>query len=296
MLAAAEKGQAERTNDRQVDKMPNCKTYFYEQDDGMSIEYWQYGEDDGYPLLYMHGATPMPFSDELARVIDVNHIRLLTILRPGYGRSSRLKYKSVYRYVKTITGFLSFLQLDCFDVLGVSAGAPYAYAFAVQYPEKVRRVHICGGIPLVCDRDIFKMNPASERFMFSLSKYLPAAFLGRYAVSAMEAMERKTGWQPHQSGESMDAIFDSYVRPNWYGIGWSTHVQYRQWGFDAGQIATPVHIYHSKADKMVPYTIAEASAARLKCCQLHSYEKEDHYSEKMIGDVIQNTNTATSME
>jgi pimeloyl-ACP methyl ester carboxylesterase len=262
----------------------------------MSIDYWQYGDDDGYPLLYMHGATPMPFSDKLARIIDMNRIRLLTILRPGYGRSSRIKYKSVYAYAKTLADFLSFLQLNCFDVLGVSAGAPYAYALAVRYPEKVGRIHICGGIPLVCDADIFQMNPASERFMFSLSKYLPAGFLGKYAVSAMEAMERKSGWQPHQSGESMDAIFDNYVRPNWYGIGRSTHVQYRQWGFDSGQITTPVRMYHSKADKMVPYRIAEASAARLTCCRLYPYENEEHYSEQMLGDVIRNTTGAASME
>jgi pimeloyl-ACP methyl ester carboxylesterase len=268
--------------------MQNYKTYFHKDDSGISIEYWQYGEDDGYPLLYMHGATPMPFSDELAQVIEKSHIRLLTILRPGYGRSSRMKYKNVHEYVRAMAGLLSYLQLRRFDVLGVSAGAPYAYALAAQYPEKVEQVHICGGIPLVCYKDIYKMNPLSERFLFTLSKYLPAGFIGKYAVSAMETMERKAGWQPHQNGESMDAIFDSYVRPNWYGIGWSTHVQYRQWGFDVGQITNPVHIYYSKADKMVPYAIVETSTTRLKCRQLHPYENEDHYSEKMLGDVIRN--------
>lgn len=268
----------------------------HKDDNGMSIEYWQYGEDDGYPLLYMHGATPMPFSDELAQVIGANHIRLLTILRPGYGRSSRMKYKNVHEYAKAMAGLLLCMELSHFDVLGVSAGAPYAYALAAQYPEKVGRVLICGGIPLVCYKDIYKMNSFSERFLFTLSKYLPAGFIGKYAVSAMEAMERKAGWQPHQSGESMDAIFDDYVRPNWYGIGWSTHLQYRQWGFDAGQIASPVHIYYSKADKMVPYAIVEASATRFKCCQLHPYENENHYSEKILSDAIQNTAVSKSIE
>ena len=276
--------------------MPNYKACVYKENNGMAVEYWQYGEDNGYPLLYMHGATPMPFSDELAQMIRANHIRLLTIIRPGYGRSSRMKYKSVCEYVSAMTGLLSWLQLSRFDVLGVSAGAPYAYAIAAQYPDAIGRVHICGGIPLVCYKDIYKMNSAPERFMFTLSKYLPAGFLGRYAVSAMEAMERKAGWPTHQSGESMDSIFEDYVKPNWYGIGWSTHMQYRDWGFDAGKISSPVHMYHSKSDKMVPYAIAKASAARLQSCQLHSYEKEDHYSEKMIGDVIGNTAVASTAD
>jgi hypothetical protein len=55
-------------------------------------------------------------------------------------------------------------------------------------------------------------------------------------------------------------------------------------------------MYHSKSDKMVSYAIAKASAARFQSCQLHSYEKEDHYSEKMIGDVVRNTTVAPTSD
>jgi pimeloyl-ACP methyl ester carboxylesterase len=187
----------------------------------------------------------MPFSDGLAQVIKENNLRVLEVLRPGYGKSGMLKYKSVGEYAKALNGLVAKLELARFDTLGVSAGAPYAYALAALYPEMVGRVHICGGIPLDCYKDIYGMNSAPERFMFSLSRVLPAGFIGKYAVSAMEAMEKKAGWKPHICGESMDQMFDNYVRPNWQGIGWSTHVQYKGWGFDPGKITCPVQIYYS---------------------------------------------------
>jgi hypothetical protein len=86
----------------------------------------------------------------------------------------------------------------------------------------------------------------------------------------------------------MDQMFDNYVRPNWQGIGWSTHVQYKGWGFDPGKITCPVQIYYSKGDKMIPFRIAEASASKLEMAMLYPYENEEHYSEKMLGDLFKN--------
>jgi hypothetical protein len=144
------------------------------------------------------------------------------------------------------------------------------------------------GIPLVCYKDIYRMNSPQERFMFSLLKILPAGLTGKYAVSVME---RKAGWKPHVCGESMNSMFERYVRPNWRGIGWSTHVQYRGWGFDAGKVTSPVRIYYSKGDKMIPSKIVEASALKLESCKLFSYENEERYSERMLEDLFKSAGT-----
>lgn len=126
------------------------------------------------------------------------------------------------------------------------------------------------------------MNPPGDRAFFSLSRHLPAAAMGKFAVHALESMERKKGWQPAAWEEEMDAVFEKYVRPNWFGFGWSTRMQYRDWGFDATKTPCDVRIYHSRADEMVPFQIVCESAKLLPGSTVVLLDGEAHASEKTL--------------
>jgi pimeloyl-ACP methyl ester carboxylesterase len=253
---------------------------------GETIEYWIYGSRDGYPILFMHGATPMPFSAGLAAEIERHDLCIYTILRPGYGQSTRIKYKNVYAYAALLSEFIESLYIGCFDVMGLSAGSPYCYALAATYPEQVQRLIVCAGIPLVNDRRIFRMNPLRDRMFFSISRHIPAGVMGKFAVRTLEFMERKKGWQPAVWGENMDIVFEKYVRPNWFGFGWSTHVQYRDWGFDATRTSCEARIYHSLADEMIPFQIVCESAKLLANNKVILLDDENHASEKTLWAAI----------
>jgi pimeloyl-ACP methyl ester carboxylesterase len=234
------------------------------------------------PVLFMHGATPMPFSAGLTAEIERHNLCVYTVLRSGYGQSTRIRYKNVYEYTMLLDEFIESLHIGCFDVMGLSAGSPYCYALAAAYPERVRRVIVCAGIPLANDRHIFRMNPLRDRVFFSLSKYIPAGVMGKLAVGALESMERRKGWQPAVWGEDMDTVFGKYVRPNWFGFGWSTRVQYRDWGFDAMKTSCAVHIYHSRTDEMIPFQIVCESAKLLPNSSVILLDDENHASEKTL--------------
>lgn len=264
------------------------KTTVFQDSQGNKFEYYTYGPECGYPILYMHGAIPMPFSKNLIETVQKYNLYLITILRPGYGASSRINYKSVFEYILDLNELISKLQLTCFDVLGLSAGSPYCYALAAAYPGLVEGVNICAGIPLVNNKRIFRMNSRQERFLFSLSRCLPAYFIGKYGVKAIEAGEKERGWKDTEDGESMDVIFQKYVYPNWYGLGQSTHLQYKKWGFAATSISKKIYIYHSIADEMIPYGIAHKSAELLMNSELFEYEKEEHSSERLLKDAMIN--------
>ncbi len=262
--------------------MPVIKTLIYNDTRNFKIEYYTYGKETEYPVLFMHGSVPMPFSKELSDLISELNLYVIVILRPGYGSSSRLEYKNIYEYAMLLKNFVTDLQLKCFDVLGLSAGAPYCYALAAAYPNLVNKVNICSGIPLVNNKSIFHMNSRGDRFIFSLSKFLPAGIIGKYGLKAMEAQEKKKGWTDAECGETMDVVFEKYVNPNWYGIGYSTTLQYKYWGFDAETITNKVFIYHSKGDCLIPFHIAQNSAKLLKNSQVIEFETENHESEKII--------------
>jgi pimeloyl-ACP methyl ester carboxylesterase len=171
--------------------------------------------------------------------------------------------------------------------MGLSAGSPYCYALAAVYPERVRKVIVCAGIPLTNDQHIFRMNSLRDRVFFSLSKYLPVGVMGKFAVRALESMERKKGWHPAVWGEDMDTVFEKYVCPNWFGFGWSTRVQYRDWGFDAAKTNCEVRIYHSRTDEMIPFQIVCESAKLLSNSRVVLLDDENHASEKTLWAAVE---------
>ncbi len=266
--------------------MSASESILFQNSRGEGFEYYTCGSEIGYPVLYMHGAVPMPFSEKLEETVKKHDLKVIVVLRPGYGASSRLKYKNVYDYALLLKEWIESLGLTHCDVLGLSAGAPYCYALAAAYPGLVNAVSICSGIPLANNGDIYRMNARAERFQFFLSRHLPAGFIGKYGVKAMEVLERKKGWQDAECGEKMDDVFQKYVRPNWYGIGRSTSVQYKSWGFKAEEIEKKIFLYHSRADEMIPIKIARKSAGLLSNSELVEYESEDHSSEKLLCDAI----------
>ena len=264
------------------------KNFIFQDSKGNQYEYDTCGSENGYPVLYMHGAIPMPFSKGLLDIAEKYNLYLIAIQRPGYGASSRLKYKNIYEYAGMLKELISSLQLKNFDVMGLSAGSPYCYALAAAYPQLVKGVNICSGIPLVNVKEIYRMNARQEKFLFFLSRHLPASIIGKYGVKAIEAQERKKGWKDTVDGESMDDIFQKYVYPNWYGLGQSTNLQYKNWGFAADSISNHFYIHHSRDDEMIPFEIARKSTGLLKNCELFEYEGEEHSSERPLKDAIIN--------
>jgi pimeloyl-ACP methyl ester carboxylesterase len=263
------------------------RSHQYQDDKGTVTEYRSYGSPNGYPVLFMHGATPMPFSNPLIDFIKAHGLYVVVVLRSGYGSSTPHRYATLFEYVQGLEGFVEHLQFMRLDVVGLSAGAPYTYAAAAAFPSRVNEIHLCAGVPPVNNKRIFKMHSNGEKFLFTLSRHLPAGLIGRYGVKAMESMERKKGWGVPPCGGSMDEVFEHDVRPNWLGIGLSTHLQHRYWGFDAEKIMAVVNVYHSKADEMIPFEIARAGARLFPNSRFVALEDEEHSSEASVRTALE---------
>lgn len=259
----------------------------YRNFNGDIVDYYTYGSSDGYPVFYMHGAIPMPFSKPLIDFIQTHNLYVLTVLRPGYGKSTPRKHKTLFDYIQSLKPFIDHFKFKQFDGMGLSAGAPYCYAMAAAYPALVRTVHICAGIPLANNKNIFSMFSSGEKLLFSLSRHIPAGLMGLYGVKAIEAMERKKGWGTPPCGGSMDEIFENCVWPNRKGLGISTRLQYKYWGFDAEKITNKVCIYHSTEDEMIPFKVAHASAKLLQNSHLKVLKDSDHSSEKTVSAALE---------
>jgi pimeloyl-ACP methyl ester carboxylesterase len=92
-------------------------------------------------------------------------VRVITYDRPGYGRSTRLKGRSIADAAGDVVAIADHLGLDQFGVIGVSGGGPHALAVAAKAPERVTRcATIVSGAPYDADGlDYFADMPGEEQ-------------------------------------------------------------------------------------------------------------------------------------
>ena len=52
----------------------------------------------------------------------------------------------------------------------------------------------------------------------------------------------------------------------------------QDWGFDLSEIHVPVHFWHGKEDKNIPWTYAKSTAAMIPTSTTHWTDEDGHYS------------------
>src|SRR3954451_9043266 len=111
--------------------------------DGRHLAVTESGAPDGVPVLFFHGTPgsrrPGPTDPDLPRRLG---IRLLTIDRPGFGRSTRQPGRVVHDWSLDVEDLVD--QLDCptFGLAAWSGGAAFALAAAEVHGSRVRGVAI----------------------------------------------------------------------------------------------------------------------------------------------------------
>jgi pimeloyl-ACP methyl ester carboxylesterase len=84
----------------------------------------------GAPVVVFHSGTPIglvPF-DPLIAAAAARHIRVVNVLRPGYGRSTSKPGRSVADVASDISSVAVALGVDEYVAIGHSGGGPHALA------------------------------------------------------------------------------------------------------------------------------------------------------------------------
>jgi len=109
-------------------------------------------EGSGPPVLFVHGTVgPGSWPSLIARMPG---FRSLLLDRPGWGLSTPVRYpRGGYRpYVADLlAGALDALDIDRVDIVGGSIGDVWALSLAEHHPDRVGRLVLLGGGPIVSD-------------------------------------------------------------------------------------------------------------------------------------------------
>jgi pimeloyl-ACP methyl ester carboxylesterase len=117
--------------------------------DGRALAFAEWGVLEGRPVLAFHGAPGSrlwcPDDFDPGKTTTECGVRLITVDRPGYGRSDPLPGRTLLGWADDVEQLLDALSIDRCPVVGVSAGAPHAMACAVRLPQRLTRLGSVGG-------------------------------------------------------------------------------------------------------------------------------------------------------
>lgn len=240
--------------------------------DGRIIAYSEWGEPLGRPVVLLHG---MPGSRLICPDRDATvkaGVRLITVDRPGYGRSDpRPWVHPLTDWVADFAALASELRLSPCPLVGWSSGGPYALAVARFAPDRVSSVALVAGdaslheVPNALDS-----LPPEARQLVALAEADPASALqgiqarvAWYADDPTNLFDRATASGGTKSARdrpdvaaAMRTMFREGARQGTAGFVGDWLATAQPWGFATSQIAIPVSIYWGEEDQLVerPHT------------------------------------------
>jgi pimeloyl-ACP methyl ester carboxylesterase len=278
--------------------------------DGRKLGYAEYGPADGKPILWFHG-TPggrrqiAPQARELA---VRRKVRLIAVERPGIGDSTSHSYDSLADWAADIQAFCNAKGVDQFAVCGLSGGGPYALACAYYLQDRVLAATILGGVAPAVGVDAARggvstlvrtLAPGMKHLRVPVNRLLLMLIrrMEPHADSVVNLVARlmPPGDQLVFEDPAIREMFlDDLLlasKHQMQAMLHDTEVFGRDWGFELGEINTPVYLLYGDADNIVPLRHGEHMAQRLPNAELRVREGEGHLgglgaSEEIFNDLL----------
>jgi pimeloyl-ACP methyl ester carboxylesterase len=223
--------------------------------DGRSLAFAEWGDLSGRPVVLFHGApgSRLLCPDEDATVSA--GVRLITIDRPGYGRSDPDPELSVVTFSDDYAELHGLLGLPPCPILGWSGGGPYALACAVRTPALVSSVGLAASM---APAEQFGEGWEDDRRIADLLRLDRAAgvaeIAARYASLADDPASAFADWDdPNDPDVRLLALPDvrepmvqmvrEGVRQGLVGVVADDAATYGPWGFSAAEVTQDVGVW-----------------------------------------------------
>lgn len=243
--------------------------------DGVRVAVNDIGPHAGFPIVVHHGMIASIRDTALFASLVGAGRRVILLARPGYGDSSPVVLPNVAGWGALAEAALDALHVGAFDILGISSGAPYAYALAARCPDRTRDVFIFSGTPALYDARVAALWP------YPLDTAASLADLQDMAHSLFFAR-----LSPEQAQDP--ATVDASAH-DCFGIALDLQIRCRDWRFDLRDIGARVYMQHAIDDTSVPFATAKITASLVKHCILDERESSDHFSNELLDAFLRQT-------
>jgi pimeloyl-ACP methyl ester carboxylesterase len=259
--------------------------------DGRALVYAEWGPLGGRPVLHFHGVPDGRLGWGGGSLCDDRGVRLIALDRPGVGGSDPKPGRSVVEWSADVEEAAEQLELDRFAVSGWSAGGAYALACAHRLGPRIDAVVLVSGAGrLDLPGFVEQMSTAPA---WRLAARVPSAMAFAYSALAVLARRRPGAAQKvlfsgasqvdraaidrPDVGPRLVSAYLEAARRGGRGLTEDMRVVLGPWGFEPGEILSPVHVVHGKRDTVVPPAHAEYWIENLEVAHPHWVENAGHF-------------------
>jgi pimeloyl-ACP methyl ester carboxylesterase len=261
--------------------------------DGRRLAFAEWGAPDGKPVFLFHGRPGSRLLCPDVDATDAADVRLITVDRPGYGRSEPRPGRTLLDWADDVEELADRLGLERFPIIGWSSGGPHALACCVRIPSRVSVVGLAAASG-PCDRvaGAWEAQPEEVRTLTELLRKDPAA--------ALEGVRKRVQWfaddpeslfVPGWAGpddpddalladpkilEAMQAWMREAARQGTGGFVEDWVAEQGPWSFDLKEIDHRVHVWWGERDVLVSRAHTDYLAATLPNAKLITYPDEGH--------------------
>ena len=263
---------------------------------GDAVAVSEYGTKSGTPIFFCHGwpssRTMAELTDNAARELN---LRIISPDRPGIRNSSFRPKRKLLDWPPLLEELADKMDIPEFRILGISGGAPYAFAAAWALPARVRAIAVVSGAPPLAElTDRSGLLTLYRWLLFLYPRHRELLRYSFHAVRPFLSVKVPIRFRPlllkllqpcdanvMRDIAAFEACFESQ-RQAWRasadGLMVDAEIYAQPWGFPLEEIRLPVRLWHGRKDRSFHWKLAESLGPRLPQCTIRIVEGEGHYS------------------
>jgi pimeloyl-ACP methyl ester carboxylesterase len=225
-----------------------------------------------------------------------NGLRIVELVRPGYGNSTREPQRTVADVVEIANDLADHLGFDKYVTMGWSGGGPHALANVALSPDRCVAAMSLAGVGMFGQSDLdflegmgqdnldeFGAAVAGEA---EIRAFLEPAGAEMANVQGSEIIEMMSTLLPEEDRAALTGEFGENTAEM---FRWAIHTGIDgwldddiafvlPWGFDLEKIKNPVTIWQGATDLMVPFAHGQWLASKMPHADVNLLEGHGHLS------------------
>jgi pimeloyl-ACP methyl ester carboxylesterase len=262
--------------------------------DGRQMSYTEFGDPEGYPLLWCHGNPGSRREADLLEptLLQQAGVRAIVPDRPGIGLSTWRAGRTIMDWPTDLAALTAMLNIDRFALIALSGGSPYLLACARAMPHRITRAAIVSGVgPLDVLDDNQRRHSGPAYFMMARRSYWLVrgmTWMMQFGLSQPDKLmaqvladlppaDQETLQDPRTRQSFLNLLHEAF-RQGGRGLAWDARLIALPWGFSLREITLPIDLWHGDEDRNAPLAMGGFVAEQLPNSQLHILPGEGHFS------------------
>jgi pimeloyl-ACP methyl ester carboxylesterase len=243
-------------------------------------------------VLFFHGFFGSSAQIDLFdSILATQDLQVLSLDRPGYGQTTAAHGSQIATSNLTAEAVIQNLGWRNFEVVGISGGAPFAYAFTEHFPKLVNRLCLISPLGPIGMSDFSRIMPLRARLGLRAAAALPDVFLKQIGKAVLQnerpiksnlffplSQSDQAATARPASQRSLQKAMREAIACGWDGIRGDAQAVLEAWPSTLGRYTGPVQIWHGTADLVIPFSMTIALGRFIPAAQTELVPTEGHFS------------------